>query len=103
MPWAECVDCGEEFWREDNEPWKRRCIDCWRETKAITDSETTILQAENQRLRQKLNSLEDDLAGIFEHMAFLIFACHPDRNPGKAQVAHKVMVWLNNKRDRGTQ
>jgi hypothetical protein len=111
MPHVDCVDCGDEFWREDDEWWKKRCYNCWLESKGEisrrpSKNELTDLRADNLDLRKQLECLrqiKDDLANLFQYSGFLIFACHPDRVPGKEKVAHEVLVWLNAKREQFRQ
>lgn len=104
MPWAECMDCGGEFWREDDEPWKVRCFPCWREHKnrrgGVITSEGLRRQAEIQRLRDTIAALEATMAcyadlaeGLRYHLTFLIFAAHPDRNNNDPR-ANDATRWL---------
>jgi hypothetical protein len=106
MPYAECNQCGDDFWREDDEWWKKLCFDCWKESKSTDDpkpnSEISRLRKENDDLRDEnyqLRQYKEDFAKLFKYIGFLIFACHPDRVPGREQIAHEVMVWLNAKRE----
>lgn len=110
MPYDDCIDCGEEFWREDDEDWKVRCYQCWREHKGISSrpsskpfpqNEVYELRAQVRRLeaeKSELQHVESDMAHLFKYIGFLIFACHPDRVPGKEVMAHEVLIWLNDKR-----
>lgn len=100
MPYVECVDCGEEFYREYGETWKVRCIPCWRRNKQRKDDaanellETLLdLKAENMRMKESIEELE-------ENLRFLIFAAHPDRNPGKEDQAHRATRFLLDMRSR---
>jgi DNA-directed RNA polymerase subunit RPC12/RpoP len=94
MPWAECIDCGDEFFREYEERWKVRCVRCWRRNKHNKNDDAyeylatlITLRDENQRLKEQVLALE-------EHLRFLIFAAHPDRNPGKEDQAKKATQFL---------
>lgn len=108
MPWFECIDCGEEFWREDDERWKVRCYPCWREHKdRERRSDQVLEQVEMQRLRQEVErlnrrvmALEGELEtnrqvldGLRYHLRFLLFAAHPDRN-GNDPRANDATRWL---------
>jgi hypothetical protein len=114
MPISYCIDCNTSFWREDAENWKTRCFKCW---KKESKSPNNKLRPQNNKEVEKLQKdvrmllderlalidenavLQEDLANIFQYISFLIFACHPDRVPGREGVAHEVMVWLNAKRE----
>lgn len=124
MPVAQCQKCGEDFWRESNETWKKLCYHCWKEKQE---------QSQVVALRQRLASLEDDLEskdsliasldGLIEyqeqviahlkeqlseaagwlallkqHSRFMLLACHPDRNPAHAEKATTVTQALLNLR-----
>lgn len=100
MPYFECIDCGEEFWRENNERWKVRCYSCWRAKKeeelALKDweeSELRRLQAEVKKLYHDQARYQMLLEGLRYHLTFLIFACHPDRNNNDPR-ATEVTKWL---------
>lgn len=113
MPYAECIDCGEEFWREDEESWKRRCYDCWWKSRnrprprsraggfGVSQGDINGLneKRELERLRREVEEFRSDWGKLFEHLSFLTKACHPDRNPTNQAQAHEVMVWLNRKRE----
>jgi len=30
-----CTDCGADFYREPAETWKKRCLDCWKLSRAF--------------------------------------------------------------------
>jgi hypothetical protein len=100
MVYARCIDCGDRFYREARETWKVRCLPCWRANKGqdlraeLESLQSTIwvLEYQNENLRQRLEELK-------EHLRFLIFASHPDRNPGKENEAHEAMITLLNLRD----
>lgn len=119
MPVVRCQICGQEFWRETNEMWKKLCYHCWREKQ----EHSQVLA-----LRQRLAYLEDDLkyqertiayyqeqlaeaesrlaevdgwlALLRQHNRFLLLACHPDRNPGHAETATAVTQTLLDLRQR---
>jgi DNA-directed RNA polymerase subunit RPC12/RpoP len=100
MPYFECIDCGEEFWREEDERWKVRCYDCWRHKKEAElaereweASELRRLQAEVKRLYQAQSESQVVLDGLRYHLTFLIFAAHPDRN-GDDPRATEATKWL---------
>jgi hypothetical protein len=89
MPYVICPDCYEEFYREDYEPWRVRCLSCYREYKKRHGGytrpayyNTTLM--EYQKVREFLT----------DNIRFLIFATHPDRNPGQQEKALKVVQFL---------
>ncbi len=100
---AFCVKCGEYFHRDASEKWKKLCLGCWIAQQngkdKIEELEDQIreLQQENFRLRYcspppaQVNSQFEQQMG--NHIKFLIFACHPDRNGGSAE-AGEVTKWL---------
>jgi DNA-directed RNA polymerase subunit RPC12/RpoP len=105
MPWFECIDCGEEFWREEDERWKVRCYDCWRARKEAEQaekqweaSELRRLQEEVKRLYQTIGAHQTIIEGLRYHLTFLIFAAHPDRNSNDPR-ATEATKWLLEIRD----
>lgn len=88
---AKCQDCGKRFAREKSETWKTFCYACW---KARQDRQTRQDSPQVKEL-QALNSyLQKRLSELREHINFLVFACHPDRNPGHQDQATRATAWL---------
>jgi hypothetical protein len=91
MPWVSCADCGEGFWREADQPWKRYCLECW------IDRKNRDREAECDALAERVAELERVLdfilTGISEHWPFLLKRAHPDTNGG-ADVATETTKWL---------
>lgn len=100
--WVECIDCGEEFCRDSSEWWKKRCYECWLAQKdghrgqrqnARDLQEIIRLRAEVDRLRRVQEAQQMILAGLKDHLGYLIFAAHPDRNDSHPK-ANEVTRWL---------
>ena len=81
---ARCCDCGAGFPRKPDEPWKVRCIPCWRSTVGATagrrtsatpPASTTAVPVDATRVRQ------------------LIQLCHPDKH-NQSDLAVQVTQWL---------
>lgn len=85
---AVCQNCGKRFTREKGESWKTLCYPCWKARQTRQDSpQVQELQALDSFLQKRLSELR-------EHINFLIFASHPDRNPSHQEAATKATVWL---------
>jgi len=100
MPYFKCIDCGEIFWREDDERWKVRCYACWVQKKeaelaeqAWDGSELRRLQAEVKRLYQIQTQHQAIIDGLKYHLSYIIFVAHPDRNNGDPR-ANEATRWL---------
>ena len=64
MPEAQCPKCGAEFWREQNEAWKKLCYPCWRdkqEQEKQEQSQVAALRRYLSRLETTVENLEDTL------------------------------------------
>ena len=55
---ATCAKCKSFFWREEGEYWKKLCIDCWKESRqpSFTNSSGTRETGIEERLRADLDS-----------------------------------------------
>ncbi len=100
MEWVECIDCGEEFSRDEDEWWKKRCYPCWREYKGLEQvnkareaSELLRLRAEVERLKEGQEKARLIAEGLRYHLTYLIFTAHPDRNNGDRR-ANEATRWL---------
>ena len=116
MERAYCIECGEAFWRQDHETWKRLCIECWRRKrfynrKAYGDS---CGSGEIYRLRARVRDLEaevrdyeylfrkneeskalEDLGRTLKNRARdILFLIHPDKHDGNPK-AHELALWIN--------
>lgn len=115
--YATCCDCGEGFWREDAERWKRRCFSCWKADKAAKENARQD-RAANENNHRNHTCDERELEAWYRrgyeagHAAAialgegppppfdktrlreLLQLCHPDKHAGSA-LAAKVTQWLN--------
>lgn len=97
MTLAICPTCGDEF--DQDEPWKKTCLACWRKRKGIssgTSDELLRLQDENSALRQMLAcqvAVQRQPAIEPEMLGRLIRLCHPDRHQG-SEAANIATAWL---------
>jgi 2,3-bisphosphoglycerate-independent phosphoglycerate mutase len=53
--------CGEGFWREAHETWKRKCISCWRQSKPPTARAAPNTLQIIQELKERIQELEEML------------------------------------------
>ena len=84
MSYATCRECGDTFWRDEGEEWKRVCIDCWKEKKRIEASRESELQQEIEQLRSSLAIARREAAAArpFLDRKFIkriVSLTHPDR------------------------
>ena len=117
---AHCCDCGDVFYRLNNEPWKIRCTPCYFKQKEAArarqqerqpegnfwQKHAEKLAAENTALLAELNELKGKMwkylhpeptgldREIKEHLRALLQYCHPDKHNG-SQGATQVTQWLN--------
>lgn len=103
---TECINCGEWF-DDDGDEWKVRCLECWREWKATqgpaipkrrrpSAGEVLLLRLENARLRHELTTMKNQPAlpeDFKAHLPRLLQLCHPDRHGGSA-AANMATAWL---------
>ena len=102
MPYVTCQRCGEGFYRETGEGWKRLCLSCFIDKKKISDGRddeiyrlkirVSHLESENDRLRQRI-SRNGEIFGRL-NLRDLIRLCHPDLHGG-SQLATRVTQELN--------
>jgi len=116
MPEAQCQKCGAEFWREQNEGWKKLCYPCWRDKQeqsqvstlrrhlihleeALDEKENLIASLDQlieyqeqviANLKARLADASGWLGLLQQHSRFLLLACHPDRNPAHTESATAV-------------
>ena len=98
MSYATCRECGDTFWRDEGEEWKRVCIDCWKEKKRIEASRESELQQEIEQLRSNLATArrEADAARPLLDRKFIkriVALTHPDKL-GNSKVATEITQQL---------
>ena len=98
---AYCEHCGKEFYREEDQHWKKLCLNCFIQKKNNTDNSTkispfkeSILIRENERLKQELLSITCELftlktvmqqknyyeSFLKTNIKNLLLLCHPDKH-----------------------
>jgi len=97
-----CTDCGSRFYRQPDETWKRRCLPCWKASKATarpTDLDDEYLQWFQRGFDAGRQFAEADVRR--EPIPFdqnrlrqLLQLCHPDKHGG-SDLAQRVTQWLN--------
>lgn len=101
VPLIECTDCGTSFWRNPDEPWKTRCLPCWRKSKGRPppdDESPAQLRyelhealIENLRLQAQLREARRPIPpGVLKRLLSL---AHPDRHGG-SRIATETTTWL---------
>jgi hypothetical protein len=108
-----CPKCGIAFWKDA--PWKRLCIDCWKEaswqaqSRPTRESAVDRLQAEVMQLRDEIEPLRSRNAELELERAtgcpvmdpttwrLLMGLCHPDKHGG-TQASLTASQWLNTHR-----
>lgn len=80
---AVCRDCGYQFMRDADEPWKVRCLPCWAKVKNITGTRAP-------------DQIKVEIA---DNINALIQLCHPDKHDG-SRLATVTTQWLLNVRKR---
>ena len=83
-----CVECGEDFWREDDQAWRVRCVPCWLASKRSRPTKIDQSQAFHD-LRAELGS----------NIKALLQLTHPDKHAG-SRTATEVTQWLLSLRQR---
>lgn len=111
MSYAICTQCDAEFWRDDDQHWKRLCLDCWKESKrqTFTASSGDRYSGIDQRLRQELATwkerairAENSLAAHtcqtaaldLQTLKRIRLLVHPDKHGGSA-VATEISQRIN--------
>jgi len=107
-----CIDCGATFWRGDDEPWKVRCLSCWKANKATKENARHEDRAANQskqanhtddraareywrgwNAHRELIESESQLSIDKTRIRELLQLAHPDKHDG-SELAQKVTAWL---------
>lgn len=122
MALACCCDCGRGFHRGEDEPWKTRCLDCFKKMKRATEYEPRLSEGQRWseryfeadceclRLKSQVDELRAQLAArpafdsalldeLRDMLPRLRQLCHPDRHSGSV-AATKASQWLNDLRTR---
>jgi hypothetical protein len=94
-----CFKCGNLFRRAASQTWKRKCVPCWKVSKA---QEASLLD----QLKRRCADLERQLAERTAAPAtppktvlrFLMKAAHPDRHDGSEE-ASTALRWLLDQRE----
>jgi len=109
-----CIECGEPFWRDYGENWKKLCIVCWKYNKSRSQNSYSFDSGELYRLRSRVKDLEAEvrdyeylmrdyselkrkaeLARTLQAKARdILFLIHPDKHDGN-QKAHELASWIN--------
>ena len=87
MGYATCKQCGDTFWRDEGEEWKRLCLDCWLEKKRKEDGREAELQQEIEQLRVSLANARREVASARPLLDRRFIKCiisltHPDKHGG---------------------
>ena len=98
MGYAICKQCGDTFWREDNEAWKRLCLGCWLERKRQEDGREAELQQEIEQLRARLANARREVASAQpvldrKFIKRIVSLTHPDKH-GNSKVATEITQQL---------
>ncbi len=109
MMQATCILCGERFWRDYDEEWKRLCLPCWKAKKnKVTPShdpcEIERLRAQIYALEAMRDALQEELlrlqdlahigAVVQERAKDFLFLVHPDKHGGDHR-ALEISQWIN--------
>jgi hypothetical protein len=102
MTIAICPNCGDRFYKD--QPWKKTCLPCWKESKRAEHDELLDLReevAEHRRLLRE--ALAEKAAACIEPemLSRLIRLCHPDKH-GNSEAANTATQWLLAQRDART-
>ena len=95
-----CCVCGEMFYRDASEYWKKMCLDCYvskKKEEERKDKEEyriiTNLRRENHFLKEQLKNKQK--IPVLDKITIkgLISLCHPDLH-GNSQKSNDVTKWL---------
>lgn len=101
MTWATCCDCGNEFRREPDEKWKKRCFSCWKASKKAErdphDGDECLRwyrkgYAAGLEAAEAQRTPEPAMLDA-ERVRQLIRLCHPDLHHG-SDLAQRTTQWL---------
>ena len=108
MGYTTCKQCGDTFWREDNETWKRLCLGCWLERKRQEDGREAELQQEIEQLRASLASARRAAASAGpsldrRFLKRIVSLTHPDKHGGSeaaTEVTQQLLAIMNRQGNR---
>ena len=98
MSYASCRECGDTFWRDEGEEWKRLCFSCWKERKRQEASRESELQQEIEILRSNLATARREAGAARplldrKFLKRIIALTHPDRH-GNSEAATEITQQL---------
>lgn len=103
-----CENCGAAFYRDTTEPWKKKCLTCWKKSKATTSTlgesanhlrhELYDALEEAARLRRMLMQVERRSAIPSDVLKKLLHLAHPDKHGG-SKIANEATRWLLSQRE----
>lgn len=104
-----CIDCGADFYRDPAETWKKRCLGCWKASKAVHrpagEEEATRWYRRGFEAGRAAAMAEVSPSGEAsidaDRLRQLIRLCHPDLHNG-SELATNVTAWLLDLRKRVT-
>ena len=96
---AECLTCGELFYRSDDEYWKTLCLDCWRSTKSKThDGATCRICYERGVAAGRTTAVQANVPTLDRtRIRELLQLAHPDKH-GNSPLSARVTTWLLSQR-----
>jgi hypothetical protein len=103
MERAWCCDCGQAFMRSEDQRWKVRCWDCWKEWKAREEGGAPPPRSPHSRRSERLK-IAADYRALYEQMLIdtlpdkrmlrrLLQLCHPQRH-GNSAASLEATHWL---------
>lgn len=92
---AYCTDCRVTFDRPEEEPWKHRCLACWRASKTPPDARDVWYMRGYFAGKAEAAATTEPAPSILDaaHIRKLLQLCHPDRHGG-SELAVKATQWL---------
>lgn len=87
---ARCDQCGGTFHRKATETWKRRCIECWKQS-LVDDAWERGFEAGETSARSQAPAAVEGLDKA--RMRALLQLCHPDKHAG-SELATATTAWL---------
>ncbi len=104
MKLARCTACGR--WFLVTEDWQILCVYCWVTGRRPYSYYYSWSKKFKSQAEERGNGDEPHhpqlLSKLRKYVKFLIFACHPDRNP-EMEMAGEVTAWLIDVRQQLTQ
>ena len=105
MSYTHCASCNEEFWREEEESWKRLCLACWKRSKKAesTGDRQANYRSEAAYWRRRAEEAESRLRAASVPAVMSIdlatlkrirMLVHPDKH-GDSAAANQVTQVIN--------